>query len=81
MALPSKVYVFVNSKAELNRRIKAGERFEALYYGLPHNDVFNLEDLRHGCVVAVFNKYVNGTPYAKAWGTVNRKADGSVTVS
>ena len=81
MPFPSQVYVRANSKAALNRDLEAGVSFEALYYGFRHNDVFDLETLPDGCVVKVFDKYVDGTPYAKAYGTIKRKPDGTVRVA
>lgn len=67
------VYVQAKSKAELNRRLAQGETFEALHYGIPHNDVYDLERLPVGTVVKIFEKYVGGNPYAKAYGTVANK--------
>lgn len=81
MATPSQVYIHGDSKAAINRRLKAGDKLEALYYGLPYNDVFDVEALRDGCVVKVFSKYVGGNPYAKAYGTIKRDKNGKVTIA
>lgn len=74
------VYVEAGSKKALNTALILGARFEALYYGTPHNDVYNLEDLPDGTVVKLFTRYVGGNPYAKAYGTIKRNRNGFVQV-
>ncbi len=74
------VYVKAESKKALNVALVMGERCEALYYGIPHNDVYNLEALPDGTVVKLFTRYVGGNPYAKAYGTIKRNRNGCVQV-
>ena len=70
-----KLYVKAKSKKELNERIAAGKTV----YGENHSMfgdggfyALNAE-LAAGTVISIFDKYVSGSPYAKAYGTWNGK--------
>lgn len=74
------VYIQAESKKALNMALIQGAKLEALYFGIPHNDVYNLEELPDGTVVKLFTRYVGGNPYAKAYGTIKRNRNGFVQV-
>lgn len=76
------VYVQAKSKAEINRELKINpHKYEALQFSIfEGNDVFALESLPDGTVVKIFEKYVQGQPYAKAYGTIKRDKLGKVTL-
>jgi len=64
-----KVYIRAESKKSLNERIKAGENVGGVSYNPWGGEYHELKSLPEGTVIAVFNKVVSGTPYAKTWGT------------
>jgi hypothetical protein len=72
------VYLRGKSKAQLNRELAAGKLFECVAYDINGADVFDLEKMPNGTVVKIYEKEVYGSPYAKAYGNVARKADGRV---
>lgn len=66
-----KIYVQAKSKADINRRLQAGETFTGINFSMfGDGGTYNLDDkLPSGTIVAVYQKTINGSPYAKAWGT------------
>ena len=68
-----KIYVQAKSKADINRRLASGETFTGTNYSMfGGGGEYELNsDLPDGTVVAVYEKMVNGNPYAKSWGTWN----------
>ena len=68
-----KIYVQAKSKADINRRLQAGETFTGYNYSMfGGGGSYDLNaDLPEGTIVAVYEKTVNGSPYAKSWGTWN----------
>jgi len=66
-----KLYVQAKSKADINRRLQAGETFTGINYSMfDGGGVYELNsELQSGTIVAVYEKTINGSPYAKAWGT------------
>ena len=70
-----KVYVQAKSKKQINEWIQSGTEIEAVEYSMQNHmnggdyeTYHNLVDTPDGTVVAVFDKYVGGNPYSKAWG-------------
>lgn len=74
------VYVYAKSKRALNDALKVGASPVARVYVL--NDVYfkELRNCRAGTVVKIYEKTVSGTPYAKAYGNVAVKKDGTFYV-
>lgn len=66
-----KIYVQAKSKAAINRDLQAGKTFTGMNYSMFGDDgMYELnEHLPSGTIVAVYEKTINGSPYAKAWGT------------
>jgi hypothetical protein len=65
-----KIYVQAKSKADINRRLQAGERLTGLSYSIFGGGTYELDaNLPSGTIIAVYQKLVGGSPYTKAWGT------------
>lgn len=66
-----KLYVQAKSKADINRRLKAGETFTGWNYSMfGGGGEYELNsELQSGTIIAVYEKTINGSPYAKSWGT------------
>lgn len=65
------VYVRAKSKADLNRKLAANMPLgagEAIEYTPYTEQRFALRDLPHGTVIKIYDKFVGGRPYAKAYG-------------
>ena len=69
-------YIKAASKKEVNQHLSMGYRYEVLRFTPGDNEVFDFETLPLGTCVKVFSKYVTGSPYAKAYGTVARNKQG-----
>jgi hypothetical protein len=71
-----KVYVQAKSKKQVNELLAAGEQIGAVEYNAfnPNGYVTHhiLNELEDGAAVSIFEKYVGGQPYAKAYGTFDR---------
>lgn len=67
------VYVQAKSKKEINERLAAGETVYAEEYSLAGARTIPLKDCPEGTAVKIFDKYVQGNPYAKAYGTWSPK--------
>lgn len=69
------LYVEANSKKAANEALKTGSILRGEHH-TPWESVSVLSiDWPHGAHVKIFSKRVNGTPYAKAYGTVKRVGD------
>lgn len=66
-----KLYVQAKSKAAINRDLQAGKTFTGVNYSMfGGGGVYELNsELQSGTIVAVYEKTINGSPYAKSWGT------------
>jgi len=72
--VPITVYVKANSKAEINRKLAAGHRLVGVQYRMGDVVTWPLGDLLPDeSVVKVFNREVDGSPYAKAYGKWDQK--------
>lgn len=67
------MYVQGKSKAAINRELKEGKTLVAYDFNMFTGDTqtaFSSEGgLAEGTVIKVFEKYIDGNPYAKAYGT------------
>jgi hypothetical protein len=68
------VYVQGKSKAEINRRLEDGKVLVAVEHKLGNETKWPLNTLPDGTLVKVWEKEVNGSPYAKAYGRWNAKS-------
>jgi len=66
-----KVYVEAQSKADLIRRLAAGEEISGYNYSMfGGGGHYMLDDnLEDGTIIAIYTKKVQGNPVAKSWGT------------
>ena len=64
------VYIQAKSKAEVNRKLAEGKTVSATEISMFGTTGHYFEDLPQGTTVKIFEKYVGGNPYAKAYGTV-----------
>lgn len=68
------VYVQGKSKAEINRRLAAGETIVGTEHKLGSETKWPLSEmLPDGSIIKVFSKVVGGSPYAKSYGRWNQK--------
>ena len=66
------VYVKGKSKKQINEDLLIGAKFNAVEYGMTGNTTHKLDsNLPTGTTIKVFEKYIGGSPYAKAYGTWN----------
>ena len=64
------LYVQAKSKTEINKRLADGEKIYGTHYAPGVCDDYRLDGLlASGTVIKVFDKFVAGSPYAKAYGT------------
>lgn len=71
------VYIRAASKKELNERIAQGKSILAIDYSLYGGgnyriggaDTDALPAIPHGTVIKIYDRFVCGSPYAKAYGT------------
>ena len=70
-----KLYVEAKSKADLIRRLAAGEEISGYNYSMfGGGGHYMLDDnLEDGTIIAIYTKKVRGNPVAKAWGTWTNK--------
>jgi len=65
-------YVEAKSKKAVNEALTKGEVVCGYNYSMFDGDsVVPSTQWKHGDVIKVFSKRINGTPYAKAYGTVS----------
>jgi hypothetical protein len=66
-----KIYVLGKSKAELKRRLAAGERITGRNYSMFGGaGIYALdESLPDGTLIAVYEKMMDGNPISKSFGT------------
>ena len=62
-----KAYIQAKSKKSLNERLCFNEDVQAVLYGFA-TTYLSIHELPKGCVISIFEKYVGGSPYAKAYG-------------
>lgn len=62
------MYVQARSKKQVNELLAAGEWVQATEYKLGHSSSQALHTVPEGTLVKVYEKMVNGTPVAKAYG-------------
>jgi hypothetical protein len=74
------VYVKCESKKLLNEGLAQGKNFIGYEYDLGGSNDVNLRSLALGAVIKLFTKYVDGQPYAKAYGNVHYKKDGTISI-
>lgn len=63
-----KAYILAKSKKSLNERLCFNEDVQAIVYDMFSTRYLSIHELPKGCVVSIFEKYVSGSPYAKAYG-------------
>jgi hypothetical protein len=69
-----KLYVKAKSKKEINERLSAGDQVLGVNFSIfGDGGTYGLETVADGTVIAVFEKEVSGSPYAKSYGTWNAK--------
>lgn len=65
-----KIYVKAKSKKDINERLSNGEVLYGQNFSMFGDaGIYDLTQLNDGDIVAVYQKMVDGNPYAKAWGT------------
>jgi hypothetical protein len=68
-----KVYVYTNSKAELNRRISRGDEIICTEYNAfnprGYTTRYFLSDLEDKTTIALYKELIDGKPLPYAWGT------------
>lgn len=69
------VYVYANSKAEVQRRIKEGERISGTCYGFnQETTIDDITKMPEGTVLKFYNKFdFARTPIAKSYGNIKNK--------
>jgi hypothetical protein len=71
-----KIYIQEKSKAEINRRLEKGDTIEGVEYNafnpLGYMTDHILNECKSGTTVAIFEKYQDGNPISKSWGTWNK---------
>lgn len=73
------VYVKAKSKKAINETIASGQRVYGTIYSMFNGDrEVDLATMPDGTVIKIFDKYVSGQPYAKAYGNVAHKKDGAL---
>jgi hypothetical protein len=68
-----KLYVNAKSKKAINERLSSGETVRGENFSIfGDGGMYTLSgELPDGTVIAVYDKMVSGSPYAKAWGTLD----------
>lgn len=66
------VYVQGNSKADINRRLAEGKAVTYTEYSITSTNTGFVTDLPDGTIVKVYKIKVQGTPYAKAYGSMKQ---------
>lgn len=74
------IYVYAKSKHALNDALKAGASPVGVMYSMTNEMHAELRACPDGTVVKIYEKVICGNPYAKAYGNVARKKDGSFYV-
>lgn len=74
------VYVKSKSKKALNERLDLGEVVYCTEHKMLECFTHSIASLPDGTVVKIFDRYVSGSPYAKAYGTIKRNATGQIKV-
>lgn len=68
-----KIYVYAKSKADLKRRLAAGEEIKGYNYSFFGGAGWYALDanLENGTIIAVYEKMSGGNPVGKSWGEWN----------
>ena len=66
------VYIQGKSKADINRRLLAGEEIMADEYTMLNVIEHRVNELRDGTIVKVYRGMVDGNPYATAYGVIKQ---------
>ena len=74
------IYVRAASKAALNRLLRENQNISGRNFDRLCEESLILPACPAGTVVKIFDHYVGGQPFAKAYGNVAFKPDGSVFV-
>ena len=64
------VYIQAKSKAAINRALVAGDKVVVTEYKLGTVTHHTFQNIPDGTVVKVFEKFVDGSPFAKSYGQV-----------
>ena len=66
-----KLYVKSKSKVEVNKKLANNEIVTGINHSIfgDGGEYALNKDLAEGTVIAIYDKYVGGNPYAKSWGT------------
>jgi len=68
------LYVQAKSKKEINEKLSKGNKVYGENYSMfGGGGSYCLNELNEKATIKVFSKYVNGSPYAKAYGTFDPK--------
>ena len=78
----STIHVNARSKVDLNRCLETQQDATGtVYEGLEAPRVVRLKDCKGGTVVKIYDHFVGGSPFVKAYGNVSfRRSDGKVYV-
>ena len=74
------VYIQAKSKKIINTALSLGATLEGVEYSMFATKAHDVASLPVGTVVKIFDRYVGGSPYAKAYGTIGRDKQGRVIV-
>ena len=66
------IYVNAKSKRDLNRRIKDGEPITGLKYEIFSMDIIPIHRWDHNSSIKVYEKCIDGNPYAKSYGVYDK---------
>ena len=72
MSIPT-VYINASSKKALNERIAKGHEIAGDQFTMSGSHLVYLHEMPAGTVVKIYEKFVGGNPYAKAYGNWNGK--------
>ncbi len=67
------IYVKAKSKKELNERLANDEQVMGTIHSMGTQEVKLLSHANDGDVIKIYEKFVGGSPYAKAYGNWNSK--------
>lgn len=68
------VYVKAKSKKAINEALEAGEKVICTHYGFLGGGMdSDIKHLNDGDVIKVYEKEINGSPYAKSYGNWDAK--------
>jgi hypothetical protein len=74
------IYVNAKSKADLNRCLQTQQGATGIVYEQFDSQVLALRSMPAGSVVKIYERFVGGSPFARAYGNIAFKSDGTVYV-